>query len=300
MGTPQIAADILEQLLCSDIQISGAVTRPDKPKGRGHENGASEVKAVAKKHKISVYQPKNKIELEKTVKKLDPDLVLVAAFGMMLPDSVFEAPKFKAINVHPSLLPLYRGPAPIEAPILAGDKKTGVTIMKISTGMDEGDILDQKEIELKGIETAPELEKSLAELTFEMLKTVIPDWIEGKIKPQKQDNSKATYTKMIKKEDGKIDFQKETAIEIERKSRAFQPWPGLYTHFKGKKLDLYDIEIYTLPVEPGKVATHGDQILIGTKEGLIIPKFLKLEGKSKISSADFLRGYPDIKGSILK
>lgn len=294
MGTPQIGADILEGILASGIKIDTVITRPDKPKGRGGQISESPVKLLAKEKGLKIFQPAKKAELEEFVLTKKPDLIIVAAFGMILPKSVLDAPKHKAINVHPSLLPLYRGPAPIEAPILDGDEKTGVTIMLMSEGMDEGDILLQKEHKLTGLETAPELEKSLAKLSVELLTQVLPTWLAGEINPQKQDDTKATYTKMIQKENGKINLESETALQIERKSRALQPWPGIYTFWNGKKLDLFDITFSLEKIEPGKVTVKDGQLLIGTQENSIIVGSLKIEGKNKVTAQEFLRGYPSI------
>jgi methionyl-tRNA formyltransferase len=299
MGTPEIAAVVLRKMLESQIKPMAVITRPDKPKGRGGQISESPVKVLALEKEIPVFQPLNKAELTEVTEELKPDLVIVAAFGMMLPEAVFETPKFKAINVHPSLLPLYRGPAPIEGPILNGDAKTGVTIMLISAGMDEGDILAQEEISLSGAETAPELEKKLADLGAKMLTEIIPKWVSGEIKAKKQDNAKATYTKLIKKEEGKIDWENETAEDIEKKSRAFQPWPGVFGFWNGKKLDFYDIEISGEKVKPGSVTEKDGKILIGTKTTAISPAQIKIEGKNKITAAEFLRGYPDFPGSKL-
>lgn len=302
MGTPEIAAIVLEKLLNSGLYIQAVFTRPDKPKGRSKKLVKSSVKLLAEVQNLPIKQPENKGELAKEMEKLKPDLIVVVAYGMILPKEVLDAPKFGAINVHPSLLPLYRGSAPISAPILNGDKKTGITIMEMNEKMDEGDILVQEEIALDGKETTPELTERLAELSGEMLTDVIPAYISGNIKPKAQDHKKATYTKMIKKEDGQIDFRKETAEEIERKSRAFLPWPGVYTHWNGKKLDLYEVEVIRglnplgpkgSTLLPGKVIVRNNRILIGAKKDAISPRYIKLEGKNKIPATDFLRGYSD-------
>lgn len=312
MGTPEIAAIVLEKLLDSGFNIKAVFTRPDKPKGRNKKLAKSPVKLLAEIQKLPIKQPKNKEELTKEITKLKPDLIVVAAYGMILPKEVLEVPKYGAINIHPSLLPLYRGPAPISTPILNGDKKTGVTIIKMDEKMDEGDILAQEEIELSGKETMPELTERLAELGGKMLVDVTPRWVNGEIRPQKQDHSKATYTKIIKKEDGRINFTKETAEEIGRKSRAFLPWPGVYAYWNGKKTDFYEIEIIPQRsdlgaslrsdlkrLKPGEVIKTSDGFAIGTKKGAISPRYVKLEGKNKVPAPDFLRGHADFIGSKL-
>jgi len=299
MGTPHIAAVILESLTKSPYKPSIVVTRPDKPRRRSKAEIESEVKTLALKNHINVFQPQNKIELEVFTLKEKPDLIIVCAFGMIITKKTLDAAKFGAINIHPSLLPKYRGPSPITAPILAGDRKIGTTIMLMNEKMDEGDIIAQKEISLDGQETTPQLTEKLAIISAQLLVETLPRYLEGKIKPQPQNHNKATYTKIIKKEDGKINFQKQTAVEIERMSRAFSPWPGVFAFWKNKKLDLSEIKVHNLPLEPGKITTHKNEILIGTKEGVIEPKYLKIEGKNKIAAEEFLRGYPNFKNSTL-
>lgn len=299
MGTPEIGARILQALIDAGYQINSVVTRMDKPKGRHGEPEKSPVKILAEKHHLKLFQPKNKLELEEYVISQKPDLIVVTAFGMIITGPTLDAAKLGAINVHPSLLPLYRGPAPISGPILAGDKKTGTTIMLMNEKMDEGDILAQKEYPLTGQETTPNLTETLAKISADFLLPTLPKYLAGQIKPQKQDDAAATYTKMVKKEDGHLNFENQTAADIEKMSRAYTPWPGVYAFWNGKKLSLFDISTANLPLSPAKVTTHGDEILIGTKEGVIIPHFLQLEGKNKIAAAEFLRGYSSIKSSIL-
>jgi methionyl-tRNA formyltransferase len=178
MGTPEISATVLEQLLCSGFNIAAVFTRTDKPKGRGSAVFESPVKTLAKKHHIPILQPKSKTELTEALARLNPDLVIVVAYGMILSKEAIEIPKLGIFNLHFSLLPKYRGAAPYTASILNGDKKTGVTIMKTSEGLDEGDIVAQKEISLSGKETAPELLEELTKIGGEMLVTLIPRWIK--------------------------------------------------------------------------------------------------------------------------
>lgn len=299
MGTPEIGALILQALIDDGYQIDAVVTRIDKPKGRHGEPKKSPVKSLAEKHQLRIFQPQNKVELEEFVVSEKPDLIVVTAFGMIITKSTLEAVKFGAINVHPSLLPKYRGPAPISGPILADDRKTGTTIMLMDEKMDEGDILAQKEYPLTGKENTPDLTETLAKISAELLLKTLPRFLSGQIKPRVQNHAAATYTKMVQKGYGKIDWQNQTAAEIERMSRAYHPWPGVFTFWNSKKLDLYDIKTETLPLTPGKVTTHGPEIIIGCKDGIVIPAHLKLEGRKKITSSEFLRGYPDFKNIIL-
>ncbi len=301
MGTPEIGAMLFEHLISSGFVFSGCITRPDKPKGRGKELAESPVKQAAQKHNISIYQPQNKIELTEIIKETKLDLVIVGAFGMIIPVEAIDIPKYKMINFHPSLLPLYRGPAPIVGPILNSDTETGVSIMLISEGMDEGDILKQEKILLDDTENIYTLSEKLAKLGAEMLKEVVPKWISGELKGIVQNNSLATYTKMVKKEDGKIDFINQTAEQIERMSRAYQPWPGVYSFWNNKKIDFYTLLVSkgshlskkSGTLKPGEVEISDSKIYIGTKSGTISPNFIKIEGKNKVTADDFIRGYPN-------
>jgi len=298
MGTPKIATEILEQLISSNIPISAVFTRLDKPRGRDSQISESEVKVLAKKYSIPVYQPATKEDLSKNLRVVNPDLAIVVAYGMILPKEAINVPKLGILNIHYSLLPQYRGAAPYMESILNGDKKTGVTIMKMAEGLDEGDIIAQKEVVLSGDETSPELLKKLTKVGAKMLTEVMPKWVKDEIKTQKQTGT-PTYSKLVKKDDGQIDWANDGAIKIERKSRAYQPWPGVYSFWNGKKIDFYDIEITNDQVEPGKVVVRNDQIVIGTKKDSISPKYLKIEGRRKITSEEFLRGYPDFRNASL-
>jgi methionyl-tRNA formyltransferase len=301
MGTPEISAIVLESLINSDYKPFSVVTRPDKPTKRSKEPQESPVKTLAQENGIALFQPNTKLELEDYICSEKPDLIVVAAFGMIITKKTLEVPKFGAINVHPSLLPKYRGPWPIGAPILNGDAKTGTTTMLMSEGMDEGDVLTQVEIPLTGHESTPELTDILANLSTKLLLETLPEWINGHLTPRRQDDSQATYTKMAKKEDGHVDWSKQSADEIERMSRAYQDWPGTFTFWNDKKIDLYDISILAeTNLGAGEVSMIDSKLAIGTKNGAISPAFLKIEGKNKVTSADFLRGYPDFIGSNLK
>ncbi len=299
LGSPEIGAIVLLDLLKMGIKISQVITRPDKPKGRGKLPEKTAVKIVAEKKGISIFEPNTKDELTETLVKIVPDLCIVAAYGMIIPSEALEIPKYGMINFHPSLLPELRGPAPIPMSIMCGYKKTGVSIIKISQKMDAGDILAQKEVTLTGGETTPELSEKLAHLGAKMIFEILPKIYAGNLKPLKQDETKVTYTKMIKKEDGEIFFQKYCAQNIEQAARAFMPWPGVYFHFKGKKVDLYDIEIIDGDYEPGKVYKEREKVIIGTKKKAISPKYFKIEGKKKIKADDFARGYSEFVGTRL-
>lgn len=306
MGSPEIAAQILAIILKSGFIIDAVITQPDRPCGRSCEPMPTPVKSLALEHNIKIHQPSNKEELSEIIKITRPDLCIVAAYGIIIPKEALDIPKLGMINFHPSLLPLYRGPSPITAPILNGDSKTGVSIIKISEEMDAGDIILQREIDLNGTEKTPELSQELAQLGATMITEIIPKIKNKTINPIKQNDKEATYTKIIKKEDGKIDWQNQTASDIEKMSRAFYPWPGAYSFWKGKKIDLYDIAITQKQnitkkenIKPGEVITINNQIFIGAKKGLVLPQRIKIEGKKTQNIDEFICGYPEFKKTKL-
>jgi len=210
----------------------------------------------------------------KKIEKLRPDLVIVASYGKIIPKKILAIPKYGSINIHPSLLPKYRGPSPIQMTILKGDKTTGVTIMLMDEKIDHGKIIDQKKYQIpKGI-NYKELKDILADHGIKLLIKIIPKWINGKIKAKEQNHSQATYTKIIKREDGEINWNK-SVKEIERKIRAFDPWPGTFVFWKGKRIKILKAAIL--------------------KNNKLVIKKLQPEGKKPMSMDDFLRGHPDFK-----
>lgn len=299
MGTPEIAADVLERLFTSGIKISAVITRPDKLSGRGNNLTKTPVKILAEQRKVSVYEPKTKDELTELITRLKPDLGIIAAYGMIIPKEALDIPKKGIINFHPSLLPLYRGPAPVSMVIKNGEAKTGVTIIAVTEEMDAGDILSQNEYLLTGKETTSELEKGLAKMGSEMISELLPKYMKGEIIPITQDHTKATYTHLVKKEDARIIWDKDEARGIEQASRAFTPWPGIYSSWDNKKIDFYDIKIIEGDFKPGLVIEREGKILIGTKCGAISPGYVKLEGKNKVAISDFVHGYPTFIGTSL-
>ena len=311
MGTPLFGAIILENLVKTPYKPILVITAPDKPKGRKQISTPPPVKVVAQKYSILIEQP-NKIEdCKLKIKNLKPDLGIVAAYGQMLPKTILDIPKYGFLNVHPSLLPRWRGPSPIQYTILSGDKKIGVTINLISEKMDQGDIVAQREWKIEngkeqmGKINSEELSKKLAELGSELLIETIPKWIAGEIKPKPQDHSKATYTKILKKEDGKIDWSK-SAHEIERQIRAFYPWPGSFCSWDGKRMKVLKAEVLkctkTCPkgVLGKTFLAPDDKIAVQTGKDFLVITELQLEGKKPMSSEDFLNGHPDFIGTILK
>ncbi len=281
LGTPEFAIKPLEALINAGYEINGVITAPDKPVGRKQILTPPPVKSLAEKHNLPIYQPGNKNELLKIMKKLRPDLAIVAAFGMILIKEMLDIPKYGFLNIHPSLLPRWRGASPIQSAILAGDEKTGVSIMLLDEKMDEGPILVQKEFKIEN-KNYKELENILSELGAKMLTEIIPKWINGEINPQQQDSSKATYTQKIQKEDGLINLN-ETPEMTEKKIRAFTPWPGAYIFIDGKRLIIAQAEI---------IHSHTKNFGVGASNALKI-KRVKPEGKNEMSFEDYLRGNPN-------
>jgi len=267
VGTPEFGSIVLEGLINAGYKPVLVITAPDKPVGRKQIITPSLVKITAQNYKIKIGD-----RISNIMESGPVDLIIVAAYGQILPKNILDIPKYGCLNIHPSLLPKYRGPSPIQATILNGDAEIGVSIVKMTEKLDAGPIVAKSKIQNpKSKITYTELHDQLADLGAKLLSKTIPDWITGKIKPQAQDESKATYTKIIKKEDGRIDW-KNTPEYIERQVLALNPWPGTYTLYKGKILKILKIEI------------------INNK---LIIKEVQPEGKKPMSFEDFLRGHQD-------
>ncbi|NLK73810.1 MAG: methionyl-tRNA formyltransferase [Clostridiales bacterium] len=294
MGTPDFAVSTLDKLIQSHHEIIGVVTQPDKPKGRGNNLSAPPVKELALKHNLTIYQPvkvRDKEFVDK-VRQLDPDVIVVAAFGQILPKDLLDIPQYGCINVHASLLPKYRGAAPIQYSIIDGEDKTGITIMYMDEGLDTGDIILQEELEIASDETGGSLFDKMAVLGANLLLKALVQLENGTSKRIPQDDSKATYVKMIKKEMGHIDFAK-PAVEIERLIRGLNPWPSAYTHYEGKSLKIWSAEVVSTDIkaEPGDVIEiRKDAFIVMTGEGALAVKELQLEGKKRMATEAFLRG----------
>ena len=294
MGTPDFSVPSLQALIKENsFEIVAVVTQADKAVGRGHIMSAPPIKQIASKNGLAVLQPLKIKEITSTVKELKPDLIIVAAYGKIIPLEILEIPVYGCLNVHASLLPKYRGAACLNAPILNGDSKTGITIMKMEEGLDTGPILRQVEITLNGDETLEFVHDKLSLLGAEILPTTIKDWLNGKIKEREQKEADVSYVKMIKKEDGHINWQNK-AEEIERLIRAYNPWPGTYS-FKEKEL----IKIIAVDKTPLKINNYkigeiffdnGKMAIQCGQDSLLILK-LQTAGKKIMTSSEFLRGH---------
>ena len=303
MGTPDFAVGALESLVEAGHDVVAVVTQPDKPKGRGKEMQQTPVKACAVKHNIEVFQPV-KIKTPEAVEVLKgygADLFVVAAFGQILSKEILDMPKYGCVNIHASLLPKYRGAAPIQWAILDGEKETGVTIMQMNEGLDTGDMLTKVIVPIEDTDTGESLFDKLAEAGAKLLIETIPQIEAGTLKPEPQDDSLSTYAKMIKKEMGLIDWKKE-AVVLERLVRGMNSWPSAYTHFQGKTLKVWETEVETCETEavPGRVVeVTKNSIKVQTGKDLLVLKQIQLEGKKRMDVAAFLLGYKVETGMML-
>lgn len=306
MGTPELAGVILKDLLHSRHEVIGAVCQPDKPKGRGGKMAFPPVKEIALQAGIPVFQPLKVKEDEffETLQELNPDAIVVAAYGRILPKRILDLPKYGCINVHASLLPKYRGAAPIQWPVINGEEKTGITIMHMDTGIDTGDMILKEEIILEKKETAGSLHDKLAVCGGPLLLTALDLIEEGKAVREVQKEEEATFTSMLTKELGHIDFTK-SAVEIERLIRGLNPWPSAYCYLDGKTFKIWDGDVLEEEKEEinkigSIVEINKDSIVIQTGKGLLAVKELQLEGKKRMMTEDFLRGYSIKEGVILQ
>jgi methionyl-tRNA formyltransferase len=302
MGTPEFSVPILNYLI-KQTNVIAVVTQPDKKVGRKQILTSSPIKKIALTNKIKVLQPekiKSNAEFIQNLKGLNPDLIIVAAYGFILPKELLAMPKYGVGNVHASLLPKYRGASPIQTAILNGDKETGITIMLLNEKMDEGDILSQETITITNNDNFASLHDNLSILGAKLLLETLPKWLNKEIKPQKQDNSQASYCKLITKEDGKIDLYK-SPIELERRVRALNPWPGTWLNWNGKKLKLLKVKWINSNSkhEIGEVYKTNRGLAVECIEDALEILELQLESKKAMIAKEFLNGYPSIIGNIL-
>jgi methionyl-tRNA formyltransferase len=296
LGTPSFAIPTLKQLLQGPDEVIAVVTQPDREKGRGRKVIPSSVKELALQYGLTLLQPEKVGEeaFQEKMKSLQPELFVVVAYGQILPKSLLKIPKYGAVNVHASLLPKYRGAAPIPWAILKGEKLTGVTTMIMDEGMDTGDILLQTEIPIGEEETGEALHDRLALLGAQLLLETVKGMKAGNVHPIPQDHSKATYAPSLKKEDGRMDWSKE-AKEIDRQVRALNPWPGAFTEWNGQLLKIYrgDVREGMSKGRAGMISWVGsDFIEVTTGKDSFLIKEVQLEGKRRVNVRDFLAGHP--------
>ncbi len=307
MGTPELSAELLSFLITTGYNIIGVVTKKDKPVGREQTLITSAVKKVAEAHQIPVLTPgKITPEIIEEIKDLQPDLIIVAAYGKILPKEVLSIPGFGALNVHYSLLPRFRGASPIQHSLLFGDTETGVTLMKMDEGLDTGDIINTKTIAIDPVDTTQSLTLKLNKVSKDLLAETLPLWIKQKIQAKQQPEEGVVLCQLIERADGKIEWDS-TATDIYNRYRAFTPWPGIFCFWKKKssfvRLKLLDIDLSAKDPDTkhslGEIFTEDNQTFVQTASGAIRLKEIQLEGKTRSKIEDFLNGNPDFIGSFL-
>jgi methionyl-tRNA formyltransferase len=293
-GTPQFAVPTLEKLVDADFRVHLVVTQPDRPKGRGLELVASPVKQSALKLNLPITQPdriKTNDEFRAQLTALQPDAIIVVGYGRIIPQWMLDLPPLGNLNLHASLLPKYRGAAPIQWAIANGETVTGVTTMRIDAGLDTGDILQQQELAIAPNDTAETLAPRLAAIGANLMVETLRGLQAGSIRQHPQDNSKATLAPILKKEDGLVDFSR-SASDILNRIRGFQPWPGAYTKFRGKTLQIIHARPTIDAVPPTELRADSNRLLVGSAHNTSLELLeVQLEGKKRTSAADFLRGY---------
>lgn len=290
MGSPDFSLPSL-RALAKNYEVVGVVTQPDRASGRGRELKSPPVKTLALELDIPVMQPE-KLKQPEAMEQLhawSPELIVVAAFGQILKKDVLELPRYGCINVHASLLPRWRGAAPINAAILAGDEETGVTIMQMDVGLDTGAMLSRRALRLTPTDTAGSVLQAVSTLGADLLLDTLPRWIAGEIEPQIQDDTFATYAPMMKKEEGKLDFTHDVH-ELERRIRAFNPWPGAFMDFNGTILKVHRAHVEAGDAEAGQRLIVQDQPAVGARGGLLVLDEVQPAGKKPMHGKAFLAG----------
>ncbi len=303
MGTPDFAVGTLEALIEAGHEVSLVVTQPDKPKGRSGKLQYPPVKEAALAHGIEVFQPKKVREKEniEVLEKYQADCIVVVAFGQILPKEILEMPKYCCVNVHASLLPKYRGAAPIQWAVINGDKVSGVTTMRMDEGLDTGDMILKEEVELADDETGGSLFDRLAEVGAALAVKTLQALEDGTAEFTPQNHEEATQVGLIKKSFGELDFSK-SAVELERLVRGLNPWPSTFTYYNGKTLKIWKAKVKEGgdPTKVGAVVRLGKNSFgIQTKDGILVPTELQLEGKKRMTTEAFLCGVQIQEGECL-
>lgn len=306
MGTPEFSVPCLERLVSDGHEVAGVFTQPDKPKGRGYEMSFSPVKECALMHGIPVFQPKSMRDGEalKILEELKPDLNIVVAFGKILPKEILYFPKHHSINIHASLLPRYRGAAPIQWAILNGENKSGVTSMLMDEGIDTGDMLLKAELQIDGNMTAGELHDRLSLLGAEVMSETIKQLQNGELKPEKQDDALSNYAPMLSKELCPVDFNC-SAQEVHNRIRGLSPWPVATAVLESKRIKLHLSKLSDYKsggsFKPGEIVNNKDVITVACGDGNCVDILsVQLEGKKKMSAKDFLLGHQIKTGTVLE
>jgi len=303
-GTPRFAVPVLEALVAAGLSVPLVVTQPDRPRGRGMELALSPVKESALRLSLPVVQPekiRNNEDFRAQLTALHPDAIIVVGYGRIIPQWMIDLPRLGNLNLHASLLPKYRGAAPIQWAIARGEIVTGVTTMRIDAGLDTGDILLQRELPIAPDDTAVTLAPRLAAIGADLMVETLRAFDAGEIRPAPQDNTAATLAPILTKEDGRIDFHR-TADEIVNRLRGFQPWPGAHTLFRGRQLQVHRARVAQASTElaPGEVSATAGRLLAGCADGTALDLVeVQVEGKKRMAASDFLNGYRPTPGEAL-
>jgi methionyl-tRNA formyltransferase len=304
-GTPQFAVPTLEALIAAGHEIALVVTQPDRPVGRKQVLTAPPVKLTALSQGLEVTQPekiKNNLEFRSRLESIAPDAIVVVAYGRIIPKWMLDLPRFGCINLHGSLLPKYRGAAPIQWAVAMGERSTGNTTMLLEEGLDTGPILLQQEVQVLPEQTAIDLFAELSVSGAPLVVETLSGLASGTIQPKQQDHSQATLARILEREDGRMDFAVRTATELWNRWRGFQPWPGAFTFLNGKKLIVHQLRPASISEtsQPGVVRVDGNHLLVGCTEGTELELVeLQPEGKSRMTAAEFLHGNPIPSGTKL-
>jgi methionyl-tRNA formyltransferase len=301
-GTPNFAVPTLQRLVESGSRVRLVVTQPDRPRGRGMELTASPVKQRALELDLTIIQPdriKNNEEFRAQLAALHPDAIIVVGYGRIIPQWMIDLPPLGNLNLHASLLPKYRGAAPIQWAIANGETVTGVTTMRIDAGLDTGDILLQEPLPITPEDTSETLTPRLAAIGAELMVKTLRGLENGSVRPNPQDHAQATLAPILKKEDGLIDFNR-SAVEISNRLRGFQPWPGAFTKYRGKNLQVLSARPANESVPPGLVQIVGDRLFVGCGKSSALELFeVQPEGKKRMAARDFIHGYRPENGERL-
>ncbi|MDD5109638.1 MAG: methionyl-tRNA formyltransferase [Patescibacteria group bacterium] len=298
-GTPDFAVPTLEAVT-QQVDVVAVVTQPDRPAGRNRQISPSPVKRCAERLAYPLLQPDRLREIIPALTAMRPTLGILFAYGKMIPAELLGVFPKGILNLHPSLLPRYRGPSPVTQAILDGQKRTGVTIIRLDAQLDHGPIVGQAETEIEPGETAPQLLSRLADIGTKTLLNLLPEYAAGRLSPAPQDERAATITRTVRRDDGRIDWQK-SADTIERLSRAYFPWPGVFTTWQGKRLIIEGIKIipHITTTTPGTILRVGDAVAVACGQHAITLRAVQVEGKTSLPVGDFLRGHAGFIGSVL-
>ena len=304
MGTSSDSVEVCKLIIASGLNVVGVCTKPDSRVGRGKDLIPHPLKDFAFKNGVPVLTPYDLTnpEVLRDFSKLKPDLIVLVGYGLLIPNQIIKLPVYGCLNIHPSLLPTYRGPSPVSSAILNGDCLTGVSIMLMDEGFDTGPILQQETVEIAESDTADNLTSKLFKIGASMLVDLIPLWSNGQIPLTEQDEIKVSYTKKIVKKDGKINWDEDVQL-IPRKVRAYSSWPGTFSTWRGKNFKLLSVTISDLVTKKhcGKLmGTVGEGLYVATGRGVLEIKNLQIEGKQPISAKEFMIGYPDFDQDILR